>query len=496
MIFPQNVEITEVGPRDGIQNVHDLVSFDGKVAIIRKMAETGFKRIEAVSFVSPKAIPQMADAKEVFLAVKDDLRKNGVRSVALVPNARGVETAVECGVDEVTYVISVSEQHNMANVRRTPAESMEQFRQLIEQYKGQIDFRLGLVTALGSPFAGEEIRTETVVDMARFGLELGCSMITVADTVGVSDPANTYHVMKALTDEFGPDKFVMHLHNTRGMALANTLACLELGVHHFEAAQRGLDGVDPAAYSLQAVEDTHVAGVVDVGGELGIREGRQESAEHLPHLGGIGHADGITDIELADAHIVELSHEIHQGGSGHAPFKGAAKGGGHIQIQLQLREGVHDAFEFVKGLLVGPAHIIHIVAGAERNYRRHLFQPRLRCQLCSLEVGDQSKGLNIRVLLQHIGRNFGGILHLRDGLGADKAGALQGLDPGSQNGLNDLQLYLRGDHHAADALKPVPGADFYHVHMLAHGHNLLLFMVLSLGGRQRIAPYEALFSVS
>ncbi len=171
MIFPQNVEITEVGPRDGIQNVHDLVSFDGKVAIIRKMAEAGFKQIEAVSFVSPKAIPQMADAKEVFMAVKDDLRKHGVRSVALVPNARGVETAVECGVDEVTYVISVSEQHNMANVRRTPAESMEQFRQLIEQYKDQIDFRLGLVTALGSPFAGEEIRTETVVDMARFGLE-------------------------------------------------------------------------------------------------------------------------------------------------------------------------------------------------------------------------------------------------------------------------------------------------------------------------------------
>ena len=123
MVFPQSVEITEVGPRDGIQNVHDLVSFDGKVAIIRKMAEAGFKRIEAVSFVSPKAIPQMADAKAVFMAVRDDLRKNGVRPVALVPNARGVETAVECGVDEVPYVISVSPQHNMANVRRTPDES-------------------------------------------------------------------------------------------------------------------------------------------------------------------------------------------------------------------------------------------------------------------------------------------------------------------------------------------------------------------------------------
>ena len=102
MKLPESVELIEVCPRDGFQNVHDLIPFDAKVAIIKKLAEAGFKRIEAVSFVSPKAIPQMADAKDVMLAVKDTLKAHGVRSVALVPNARGVETALECGVDELT----------------------------------------------------------------------------------------------------------------------------------------------------------------------------------------------------------------------------------------------------------------------------------------------------------------------------------------------------------------------------------------------------------
>ena len=153
MNLPKSVELIEVCPRDGFQNVHDLIPFEGKVAIIKKLAEAGFKRLEIVSFVSPKAIPQMADAKDVVAAVKDTLKEHGVRTVALVPNARGVETAVECGIDELTYVISVSHAHNMANVRRTPEESMEQFKALIEQYGHQIDFRLALATAWAAPSA-------------------------------------------------------------------------------------------------------------------------------------------------------------------------------------------------------------------------------------------------------------------------------------------------------------------------------------------------------
>lgn len=258
MKVPKKAELIEVCPRDGFQNVRDIIPFDVKVAIIKKLAEAGFHRIEAVSFVSPKAIPQMTDAKDVMLAVKPTLLKHGVRSVALVPNAQGVEAALECGVEEVTYVISVSKQHNLANVRRTPEKSMKQFRQLIGQYGNSIDFRLSLATALGSPF-GEEITTEQVSEMAEFGLNAGCKEIMIADTAGMSDPKHTYELMRQLTSRFGPNQFVMHLHDTQGMALANTLACLQLGIHKYETAAGGLGGCPfaPGAAGNAATEDVY-----------------------------------------------------------------------------------------------------------------------------------------------------------------------------------------------------------------------------------------------
>ena len=276
MKLPESVELIEVCPRDGFQNVHDLIPFDAKVAIIKKLAEAGFKRIEAVSFVSPKAIPQMADAKDVMLAVKDTLKAHGVRSVALVPNARGVETALECGVDELTYVVSVSEKHNMANVRRTPDESLAQFKELAGQYGHQMRFRLALATALGCPF-GEEIRTERVAEMVRFGLEQGCEEVMIADTVGMSNPKSTYDLMEALVKEFGPERFVMHLHDTRGLALANTLACMQLGVHKFESAAGGLGGCPfaPGAAGNVATED-----VLNMMSEMGIATGIDNDVLH------------------------------------------------------------------------------------------------------------------------------------------------------------------------------------------------------------------------
>ena len=276
MKLPESVELIEVCPRDGFQNVHDLIPFVAKVAIIKKLAEAGFKRIEAVSFVSPKAIPQMADAKDVMLAVKDTLKTHGVRSVALVPNARGVETALECGVDELTYVVSVSEKHNMANVRRTPDESLAQFKELAGQYGHQMRFRLALATALGCPF-GEEIRTERVAEMVRFGLEQGCEEVMIADTVGMSNPKRTYDLMEALVKEFGPERFVMHLHDTRGLALANTLACMQLGVHKFESAAGGLGGCPfaPGAAGNVATED-----VLNMMSEMGIATGIDNDVLH------------------------------------------------------------------------------------------------------------------------------------------------------------------------------------------------------------------------
>ena len=232
--------------------------------------------MEAVSFVSPKAIPQMADAKDVMLAVKDTLKEHGVRSVALVPNARGVETALECGVDELTYVVSVSEKHNMANVRRTPAESLEQFKGLIGQYGDKMSFRLALATALGCPF-GEEIRTERVAEMVQFGLDQGCKEVMIADTVGMSNPKRTYDLMSALVAQFGADKFVMHLHDTRGLALANTLVCMQLGVHKFESAAGGLGGCPfaPGAAGNVATED-----VLNMMSEMGVETGINNDVLH------------------------------------------------------------------------------------------------------------------------------------------------------------------------------------------------------------------------
>lgn len=269
MNLPKEVELIEVCPRDGFQNIHDLIPFDNKVAIIEKLAEVGFKRMEIASFVSPKAIPQMADAKDVMLAVKETLKANGVLSVALVPNARGVETALECGVDEVTYVISVSKAHNLANVRRTPEESMEQFKTLIGEYGDRLLFRLGLATALGCPF-GEKISRDRVAEMVDFALSLGCQEVAIADTVGMSNPKRTYELMQFLTERFGAEKFVMHLHDTRGLALANTLACLQLGVHKFEAAAGGLGGCPfaPGAAGNVATED-----VLNMMSEMGIATG-------------------------------------------------------------------------------------------------------------------------------------------------------------------------------------------------------------------------------
>ena len=276
MDLPKRIELIEVCPRDGFQNVHDIIRFEGKVAIIKKLAEAGFKRLEVVSFVSPKAIPQMADAKEVVAAVRDTLKAHGVRTVALVPNAQGVETAVECGINELTYVISVSRSHNIANVRRTPEESMEQFKTLIQEYGHKIDFRLALATALGCPF-GEEIRTERVAEMVQFGLDLGCKEISIADTVGMSNPKRTYDLMNALTAQFGADKFVMHLHDTRGLALANTLAAMQLGVHKFETAAGGLGGCPfaPGAAGNVATEDT-----LNMMHEMGIETGIDNDALH------------------------------------------------------------------------------------------------------------------------------------------------------------------------------------------------------------------------
>lgn len=258
MMIPKSVEILEVCPRDGFQNVKDIIATEDKIAIVKKLIDANFKRIELGSFVSPKAIPQMADTKEVIAAAKKYAEGRDIKFVALVPNARGVEAAIEAGVDQITYVISVSESHNKANVNRSVAESMEQYEGLIKAYKEKIDFRIGLATTFGCPF-GEDVKLERIIEMCQWAFDLGTVEILMADTVGLGNPKKVSEIMSTLVEKFGPDKFVMHLHDTRGLALANTLTAMQYGITKFETATGGLGGCPfaPGASGNSATEDLY-----------------------------------------------------------------------------------------------------------------------------------------------------------------------------------------------------------------------------------------------
>lgn len=258
MINQKSVEILEVCPRDGFQNVKDFIETEDKIKIVKKLIDANFKRIELGSFVSPKAIPQMADTKEVVFAAKEYAKGKDVKFVALVPNARGVENAIASGVDQITYVISVSESHNKANVNRTVKESMDQYETLIKEYKDQVDFRLGLATTFGCPF-GDEVSIDKIKEMCKWAFDLGTVEILMADTVGLGNPKKVADIMGVLVNDFGPDRFVMHLHDTRGLALANTLTAMRYGVSKFESATGGLGGCPfaPGASGNAATEDLY-----------------------------------------------------------------------------------------------------------------------------------------------------------------------------------------------------------------------------------------------
>lgn len=255
MNLPEKVEIVEVCPRDGFQNVKDFISTENKVEIIKKLIDTGFKRIEITSFVNPKWIPQMIDAKEVAAEVKKYSKGKNVILVALAPNKRGFQNALEAGIDEVTFVVSVSEAHNKKNVNKTVEESMAQFEEIAKD-KGGVRLKLALATALGCPF-GEKIKTEKIISMAKRGLDVGADEILIADTVGLGNPLLVDKVLGEVTKHIDVNKICMHLHDTRSLALANTVAAMQHGVYKFESAAGGLGGCPfaPGASGNVATED-------------------------------------------------------------------------------------------------------------------------------------------------------------------------------------------------------------------------------------------------
>ncbi len=260
------VSIREVGPRDGLQN-EDPVPLEAKIRLLDALSATGVKRIEAVSFVHPKAIPQMADADEVWAAA---VHNPDVRYSALIPNSRGAQRALDAGFREIEVVVSASDTHNQRNVNRSTAESLDDITALIELLHGAgATVEVIVSTSFGCPFEGDvdPARVAAIVDRA---VADGADRIAFGDTTGMATPRRVRDLV-GLVRERQPDiPMLLHFHNTRGTALANILTALELGVTEFDASVGGLGG---CPYAPGATGNVATEEVVHMLHDMGIDTG-------------------------------------------------------------------------------------------------------------------------------------------------------------------------------------------------------------------------------
>lgn len=252
--MPKYIQIVEVGPRDGFQNVKEFIPTEDKIAIIANLIEAGITNVEVTSFVSPKAIPQLADAPEVCRAI---LAKYGdtVKTSALVPNLKGALGAKEAGIREIACVISVSEAHNKANINRTHEESLAELGKMTEALP-DMKIRVDLATTFACPFAGW-VEQEAVLKLATAVTRMGIQDIVLCDTIGVATPDRVFNTAAFMRKEFPRVNFALHLHDTRGMGLVNTIAGLQAGITSFETSIGGLGGCPfaPGAAGNTATED-------------------------------------------------------------------------------------------------------------------------------------------------------------------------------------------------------------------------------------------------
>ncbi|MGH2382476.1 MAG: hydroxymethylglutaryl-CoA lyase [Candidatus Limnocylindria bacterium] len=251
----RDVRIYEVGPRDGLQNEKTPISTEAKLRFIGLLADAGLREIEATSFVSPQAIPQLADADTLMTALE---RKPGVRYPVLVPNERGLARAEAAGADAVCVFTAASEAFTRANINMTIAESIDAFRPVTEAAHQRGWWSRGYVsTSFGCPYQGE-VGEAAVVGVAQQLLELGVDELSIGDTIGVAGPADVRRVVGALLGAgIGAEQLAMHFHDTRGTALANVSTALELGIRCFDASTGGTGGCPyaPGAAGNLASED-------------------------------------------------------------------------------------------------------------------------------------------------------------------------------------------------------------------------------------------------
>lgn len=237
--LPTRVLITEVGPRDGLQNESQPVPTDMKVALCERLLAAGVTQLEVTSFVSPKWVPQMSDAADVLARLP---RRAGLTLSALTPNMKGFEAAAASRVDEVVIFGAASEAFSMRNTNCSVADSIERFRPVAREAKAQgLRLRAAISVAFGCPYQGE-VPLESVIDLVRRTRDLGCDEIGIADTIGVGTVGHVKRVFEAAAREVPLDQLSGHFHDTYGQAVANVYGCLEVGVHRFDSAIAGLGG--------------------------------------------------------------------------------------------------------------------------------------------------------------------------------------------------------------------------------------------------------------
>jgi hydroxymethylglutaryl-CoA lyase len=265
--LPTSLSLREVGPRDGLQN-EPPVDTAGKIALIDALATTGVARIEAVSYVHPRAIPQMADAAEVWGGID---RADPIRYSALVPNLRGARRALDAGFREIEVVVSASDTHNRANLNRTTAESLAETAELIgTAHDIGATCQVIVSTAWGCPYEGD-VPLERVLSVAREALGHGADGLSYGDTTGMATPTRVTRLVGETRMAFPDTPLNLHFHNTRGTGLANVLAALQLGVSDFDASVGGLGGCPyaPGASGNIATEEL-VHMVEDMGISTGV----------------------------------------------------------------------------------------------------------------------------------------------------------------------------------------------------------------------------------
>ena len=250
--LPKNVTIIEVGPRDGLQNEKQLVATEEKLRFIAGLQQAGIEEMELTSFVSPKWVPQMADSKEIVAGAK----KAG-RQFVLTPNERGINAALDAGADALAVFVGVSDSFNKKNINRSTAESMEALKPLILKLKEQGVFvRACISTAFYCPFEGA-VKPEDTIRLCQQFVDWGVDELSVADTIGMANPAESYYLFSQLKRLFPTTLMTAHFHDTRKMALANIFAALQAGVDRYDASAGGLGGCPfaPGATGNVATED-------------------------------------------------------------------------------------------------------------------------------------------------------------------------------------------------------------------------------------------------